>query len=598
MKKLLSFCKLAWKVSPAYIMLLISQSLAAAVKLWLNVILPKFLVDELVGARNGSVLLWLCGLVILNNVAMAWLEKLLKRFLEVKGDYVYYAMSKLMAEKIMKLEYSCLEDPYYLDLKEKATFAVSNQNSISRLIICLSEVAKYAAILIGLTAILATLGPVLLVVLAAGIAVMLLLYRKLSKYVVLMTNEIIPINRKYGYYLNLMMEKQYQKDIRLYDMGHMITERVEEFTGETCDMFEKIFKQQGKTMGGIKVVNDFIAAFCYAYVGIRTISDIFGRRVSLGDLTMYVSAAIQFADAVVRFGESLVSMMQVMAFLEPYMEFMALEEETAQTGKEPFTGPVETVEFSHVTFTYPKAEKPVLKDVSFLVKRGEKISIVGLNGAGKSTLVKLICRMYQADSGEIKVNGRNIYDYDYMSYMREISAVFQDYRLFNFTIAENISCREADADEQKIDRLIDEVGMREKVDSLKDGVNSRFGKEYDENGIEMSGGEGQKIAIARALYKESSMVILDEPASALDPLAEAEIYEKFNSLVEDKTAIYISHRMSSSVFCDRILIIDGGTVADFDTHENLMKKQDSLYYKLFMSQAENYRLEENETVIE
>lgn len=598
MKKLLSFCKLAWKVSPAYIILLISQSLAAAVKLWLNVILPKFLVDELVGARNGSVLLWLCGLIILNNVAMAWLEKLLKRFLEVKGDYVYYAMSKLMAEKIMKLEYSCLEDPYYLDLKEKATFAVSNQNSISRLIICLSEVAKYAAILIGLTAILATLGPVLLVVLAAGIAVMLLLYRKLSKYVVLMTNEIIPINRKYGYYLNLMMEKQYQKDIRLYDMGHMITERVEEFTGETCDMFEKIFKQQGKTMGGIKVVNDFIAAFCYAYVGIRTISDIFGRRVSLGDLTMYVSAAIQFADAVVRFGESLVSMMQVMAFLEPYMEFMALEEETAQTGKEPFTGPVETVEFSHVTFTYPKAEKPVLKDVSFSVKRGEKISIVGLNGAGKSTLVKLICRMYQADSGEIKVNGRNIYDYDYMSYMREISAVFQDYRLFNFTIAENISCREADADEQKIDRLIDEVGMREKVDSLKDGVNSRFGKEYDENGIEMSGGEGQKIAIARALYKESSMVILDEPASALDPLAEAEIYEKFNSLVEDKTAIYISHRMSSSVFCDRILIIDGGTVADFDTHENLMKKQDSLYYKLFMSQAENYRLEENETVME
>lgn len=598
MKKLLSFCKLAWKVSPAYIILLISQSLAAAVKLWLNVILPKFLVDELVGARNGSVLLWLCGLIILNNVAMAWLEKLLKRFLEVKGDYVYYAMSKLMAEKIMKLEYSCLEDPYYLDLKEKATFAVSNQNSISRLIICLSEVAKYAAILIGLTAILATLGPVLLVVLAAGIAVMLLLYRKLSKYVVLMTNEIIPINRKYGYYLNLMMEKQYQKDIRLYDMGHMITERVEEFTGETCDMFEKIFKQQGKTMGGIKVVNDFIAAFCYAYVGIRTISDIFGRRVSLGDLTMYVSAAIQFADAVVRFGESLVSMMQVMAFLEPYMEFMALEEETAQTGKEPFAGPVETVEFSHVTFTYPKAEKPVLKDVSFLVKRGEKISIVGLNGAGKSTLVKLICRMYQADSGEIKVNGRNIYDYDYMSYMREISAVFQDYRLFNFTIAENISCREADADEQKIDRLIDEVGMREKVDSLKDGVNSRFGKEYDENGIEMSGGEGQKIAIARALYKESSMVILDEPASALDPLAEAEIYEKFNSLVEDKTAIYISHRMSSSVFCDRILIIDGGTVADFDTHENLMKKQDSLYYKLFMSQAENYRLEENETVME
>jgi len=175
--------------------------------------------------------------------------------------------------------------------------------------------------------------------------------------------------------------------------------------------------------------------------------------------------------------------------------------------------------------------------------------------------------------------------------MKAISAVFQDYRLFNFTIAENVSCQQQNADREEIDRLIREVGLEEKVKNLPDGIDSRFGKEYDEAGIEMSGGQGQKIAIARALYKKSSLVILDEPASALDPIAEAEIYEKFNSLVEDKTAIYISHRMSSSVFCDKILIIDGGKVADYDTHANLMKKTDSLYYKLFMSQAVNYKLE-------
>lgn len=199
--------------------------------------------------------------------------------------------------------------------------------------------------------------------------------------------------------------------------------------------------------------------------------------------------------------------------------------------------------------------------------------------------------MYHMDSGEILINGRNIYDYDYLSYMKCIAAVFQDYRLFNFTIAENISCQEKGADRKRIEKLIDEVGLREKIDELKDGIDSRFGKEYDEDGVEMSGGQGQKVAIARALYKDSSLVILDEPASALDPIAEAEIYEKFNGLVDDKTAIYISHRMSSSVFCDKILIIDGGTVSDFDTHENLMKKTESLYYKLFESQAKNYRLE-------
>lgn len=590
MKKMISFCRLAWKVSPSYILLLILQSFAAAGKLWLNVILPKFLVEELIGAKNIQTLLLLGALVVLNNVGMSWLEKLFKRFLEGKESYVHHAMNKLMAEKIMNLEYSCLEDPYYLDLKERAVFAVSNQNAISSLIKCLSEAAKDAAILVGLMAILATLGPVLLLVLAAGIAAMLLLYRRLSQDIVLITGEMIPINRKFGYYLDLQTQKQYQKDIRLYDMGGMIIDRAAAFTAETCDLFERIFKRQGETFGGFKVVNDFIAAFSYVYVGIRTVSDVFGRKISLGDLTMYVSAAIQFAQVVVQFGTSFIETIQALSFLEPYMEFMALKEETAPSGKALFEEPVESVEFSHVTFTYPKAEKPVLRDVSFSIRRGEKISVVGLNGAGKSTLVKLICRMYRADSGEIRINGRNIYDYDYMSYMEAISAVFQDYRLFNFTIAENISCREAGADEEKINRLIDEVGLREKVDSLKDGVGSRFGKEYDEDGIEMSGGEGQKIAIARALYKEASMVILDEPASALDPLAEAEIYEKFNSLVEDKTAIYISHRMSSSVFCDRILLIDGGTVADYDTHENLMKKTDGLYYKLFHSQAENYRV--------
>ena len=199
--------------------------------------------------------------------------------------------------------------------------------------------------------------------------------------------------------------------------------------------------------------------------------------------------------------------------------------------------------------------------------------------------------MYRVDSGEILINGKNIQDYDYKSYMEKIAAVFQDFRLFDFTIGENISCQQEDADRERMNRLVDEVGLKEKTDSLKQGLDTRFGKEYEEDGIEMSGGEGQKVAIARALYKEGSLVILDEPASALDPVAEAEIYEKFNRLVEDKTAVYISHRMSSSVFCDRILILDGGRVADYDTHENLMKKTDNLYYKLFMSQAENYQME-------
>ena len=590
MKKLTDFLKMAWAVSPDYIILLMVQSITSAAKLWLNVILPKVLIDELLDTKNISDILCFAGLIILNNVGMAWLEKLYNRQIEVKKEYMRRTMTERMAEKIMNLEYSYLEDPYYLDLKERAVFAIGNQNAIAQIVTVVSQVFSGAVTLIGLFSIIAALGPVMIVVLILGIAAVLLIYKNMSETLVSVMDSIIPINRKFGYYLSLENEKQYQKDIRLYHMQEMITKQLSKFTEETCDRFDKMYKKQGQAFGGINVVNDAIAAFCYIYVGLRTLSDRFGSRISIGSLTMYVSAAVNFSASVVTFGTAVVEMFQVLSFLDPYLEFMSLKEEMVEEGKEKLNAPIETVEFSHVTFTYPKAEKPVLKNVTFSIHKGEKISIVGLNGAGKSTLVKLICRMYRADSGEIKINGKNIYEYDYQSYMNAISAVFQDYRLFNFTIAENISCSEQNVNQEKIDRLIEEVGLREKIDSLKDGVYSRFGKEYEENGIEMSGGEGQKVAIARALYKDASMVILDEPASALDPIAEAEIYEKFNCLVDDKTAIYISHRMSSSVFCDKILIIDGGTVADFDTHENLMKKTDSLYYKLFHSQAENYKL--------
>ncbi len=592
MKKIKSFLYLAWKACPSYIVLLVLQAVTQAVRLWLNVILPKFLVDELLGGADVRRLIIYGGLIVLNNVGMTLLEKLYRRMLEPRENYMRNAMNKKMAEKIMNLEYSYLEEPYYLDLKERAVFALTNQGAITNLVIMISDTISKGVTLAGLLVIMATLGPFMILVLAAGIGIMLLLYKSMSTAMVEVMSQIIPINRKYGYYMELETEKQHQKDIRLYNMSGMIADKVMEFSEDVCDMFDVMLKKQGRVLGGMNIVNDAIAAISYGYVGLRTISDRFGGRISIGSLTMYVTSAINFTSNVLSFGTSIINTLQNLSFLEPYMEFMAIKEETREEGKIKFEEKIETLEFNNVTFTYPKAEKPVLKNVSFSIRRGEKISIVGLNGAGKSTLVKLICRMYKADSGEIKINGKSIYDYDYGSYMKGISAVFQDYRLFNFTIGENISCQDRNADNAKINRLIEEVGLGEKIASLKEGINSRFGKEYDKNGIEMSGGEGQKVAIARALYKESSMVILDEPASALDPISEAEIYEKFNNLVEDKTAIYISHRMSSSVFCDRILIIDGGCVADFDTHEHLMKKTDSLYYKLFHSQAENYKLEE------
>lgn len=591
MKKLVHFMKLAWSVSPAYMLLFLFQSVAGAAKILLNVILPMFLVNELTGEKQMERLVLFASLIVVNNVGMTLLDNILNRFCSVLQTKSSNEMTKLMSEKVMNLEYSYLENPKYLDLKERAIFAINNQGAISQMTTMIFQTLSQALTMTGLLAILATLGPVLIVALIVGTLLMLWIYSGVSKLQMNVMHEIIPINRRYGYYMSLSTEKDAQKDIRLYNMSDMITRRILQFSNDTCDMFEKMQIKTGKALGQMGAVSEGISAFSYAYVGFRTLSDFFGPKLSLGALTMYVSATINVSNMVLSLGESVIGMLQFLGFLDPYMEFMSLAEETKQIGGATFTGDVESIEFKNITFTYPNAEQPVLKNISFSIRKGEKISIVGLNGAGKSTLVKLICRMYKADSGEILVNGKNIYEYDYLSYMNTISAVFQDYRLFNFTIAENISCQAQNADKERIENLVDEVGLREKIAELPQGIFSRFGKDYDQEGIELSGGQGQKIAIARALYKKASMVILDEPASALDPIAEAEIYEKFNGLVEEKTAIYISHRMSSSVFCDKILIIDGGTVADYDTHENLMKKTESLYYKLFQSQAENYRVE-------
>lgn len=590
MKTIWTFVKQVWKVSPAYVLLILLNGLIGGGKIILNMVLPMFLIDELTGGRDVKKLVLFGACIVANNVIMTFITDSLQKYRDVKDEWVQNVMVEKLGERIMNLEYSYLENTYYLDLKERAIFAVQNQSAIVAIITLIANTVQGVITLAGLMVILFTLGPVLMTAIAIGVVLMILIVKAASGTMVALMNRIIPINRIFGYYAGVAADKPAQKDLRLYHMDKLVTEKIRQSNETTCDEFDVANRKMGLANGANGVITEFISAFTYGYVGIRTISDMFGSRITLGSLTMYVSSAITFSSTIIQFGENLIGLWQNSQFLVPYQEFMALKEETIEDGGVPMDDTVETLEFRNVSFTYPKAEKPVLKNVSFVVKKGEKISIVGLNGAGKSTLVKLICRMYKADSGEILVNGRDIYDYDYLSYMNVISAVFQDYKLFNFTIEENISCRESGADENRVNYLIDEVGMREKIDTLPEGIHSRFGKEYDEDGVELSGGQGQKIAIARALYKKASMVILDEPASALDPIAEAEIYEKFNSLVEDKTAIYISHRMSSSVFCDRILIIDGGTVSDFDTHENLMKKTDSLYYKLFTSQAENYKL--------
>ena len=587
-KKLKLFFRLSWKTAPSYILMLIVQTLMSGGQVAMNVILPKFLIDELTGACEIRRLLFFGGLVIGSNLFFAWFARFVKRYMDVQNPYVSQKMEQLLGEKVMSLPYARLEEPYYLDLKERAAFAFLNQEAMLNMITGLAELLQKGSTLLGLTVIMVTLSPVLVGILLVLIGVMLLLQRRLSVQMQKIHQMILPINRRYGYYVNMAFDDKAQKDIRLYDMSGMLADRVAWYNRDMTETFGSYRRQEGFYMGLYSVINDLQAAISYGYVGLRVITDLFGGRIGLGSFTMYVNAAVQFSTNITGFGEAVIRLGQLLGFLDPFMELMELPDEQEALEGAAFSSPVESIIFENVDFTYPGSEKKVLDQVSFSVKKGEKIAVVGLNGAGKTTLIKLLCRLYQPCSGRILVNGRDIQEYDYASYMAQLAAVFQDYRLFNFTIEENISCREVGQDGERVKKLVAQVGLSEKMEELPKGLLTLLGKAYDEEGTELSGGQQQKVAIARALYKDASLIILDEPTSALDPLAEAEIYENFNELAGGKTAFYISHRMSSSVFCDRILVIDGGIVADFAPHGELMKKEGSLYRKMFEAQAENY----------
>ena len=246
--------------------------------------------------------------------------------------------------------------------------------------------------------------------------------------------------------------------------------------------------------------------------------------------------------------------------------------------------------FDHVSFRYPHAEKNVFTDLNFTIHAGERLAIVGVNGAGKSTLVKLMTGLFAPTEGHIYINGVDIKEIQKEELYELYSAVFQEVNVLAFTIRENIGCQARTVDDARVQTALEKVGLWSKVEALEAGLDQMMLKVIDENGTDFSGGERQKLSIARGLYKDAPMVIMDEPTAALDALAEAEIYENFSSLVEGKTAVYISHRLASTRFCDKIALFDAEGLEEYGSHEELMEKKGK-YYDMFVVQGKYYQEE-------
>jgi ATP-binding cassette subfamily B protein len=397
--------------------------------------------------------------------------------------------------------------------------------------------------------------------------------------------ENITVNRLFLYLRDSSMDYKISKDIRLFHMDKLLSNKIHDTCYRFGTSYGNIAKKAGRMTAQGGVVNNIILYTAYTVIGIKAILGL----ISIGNVLLLVSAVTLFNTAIVRFVGNISSAATQTKYLALYKQYLdtstklykgTLPIEKRNDGKYEF-------EFKNVTFHYPNNEDIILNNVSWKLETGKKLAIVGPNGAGKTTFIKLLCRLYDPTKGEILLNGINIKKYDHKEYMNLMSIVFQDFKLFSSTIKENVKGGLDGNDEQIIDYL-DQSGLSERLQKLPKGIHTHLYSNFGEKGIEVSGGEAQKIAIARALYKNAPLVILDEPTSALDPLSEYEIYTKFDTLVHGKTAIYISHRMSSCRFCDNIIVFNKGEIIQSGNHETLVSNSKGLYFNMWTAQAKYY----------
>ena len=579
-KIMLTFLKLSYKTyKPLFFILIISTLVDTAFSIFTACFL-SILVSNIEKGLTDQALQTALIIVIVDGILFIT-KRIIDAYLAKCRNQMNESIAHTLASKIMSLPFSYLEDANYVQMKDNALMGVNNMGAIYSFYYGFKAVVSNIITIIALGVIIASFEWKLIVVLAIGIVLTIIITIISTKEEIKFFNDLLPINFRYAYYINTLQNTSVSKDFRLYSIYDVIIGNLKIYMKEIEGYFMNLVIKEGVFSFLLSTIRYIVLAFVYITVGLKTIT----MNSTIAQFTLTVSAAISFSSAVNEIVSAGGDFLRGVEYVKPVVEFMNIKEDSDEGSIE--LKSIDSIEFDHVSFTYPNTTEKVLNDISFVFHRNEKISIVGLNGAGKTTIVKLLCKLYKPDEGEIRVNGLNIYEYTYESYMKQISSIFQDYKLFNYAIIDNIK---PNISKQDCEYLIENVGLKEDISQLPQGIDSYLGKSLNDEGVELSGGQLQKIAIARALAKPADLLIMDEPTSALDPLAEAEIYKDFNNLAQDKTAIYISHRMSSSVFCDRILVLNNGKVEAFKTHEELMKNKKGLYYKLFMTQAENYQI--------
>lgn len=563
-------------------------TILASIAPFIGIFLPKFLIDELLGQRRIEIILMtLIGFFLLSSVvnySIAWLRCAYSpRVTKIRTDYI-----TMISDKIMKMDFKNTEDPEVLNkIKSVMNAVMSNNTGVEGVYHTLLGLFGRLTAFVGYISIVLFLSPWILLFLIINVLISYALTMRVKKYEYSQKEKAADKDRRTFYVFDTMYDFAYGKDIRIYDLKNILIDKFKKFRGERIDISNDVQEKQLK----VKIVDVILLVIRECVVYGYLIYNVLFTGMGIGDFTMYFSTINGFGDWMKGILDDLANIKAQNMYLDDMREFLEIKSENKEKTRDiPIDSSYE-IEFKNVSFKYPKTDKYIYKNLSLKIKKGQRLAIVGINGAGKTTFVKLLCRLYEPTSGEILINGVNIQSFSKEEYYKILSVVFQDIKTFAFTVAENVSLENLeDVDREKVLHCIEKAGVGDKINSLQKGIDTSLLKILDGEGVELSGGENQKLALARALYKNGKIVILDEPTSALDAVAEYNIYKGFDELIGDKTAIYISHRLASTKFCDVIAFFENGEIVEYGTHEELLKKNGK-YSDMFNIQAQYYKEE-------
>ena len=602
--------KLIYKHYPQMVLSYMLSVIWNALTPYVGIFFSALVIDELVGNRDIQRLQMLVIITLVSAAIIALGTAIINKWKETQNAGWWLKVEHIVSEKMLDTDYVNLDDTH---TSEMLSTIRQNFNGggwgFGRVIECYGELMSSVFTILGGLALTVTLfiskvptgaGKLTILnnplVVIGIIAVMLavtfiapILNNKAGSYYAKHADDHNLGNRLFSFFGWLGYISSLATDVRMYRQDKICDRynRNKEDTFGSNGLFAHYARGPMGLYGAASAaVSVIFTGIVYTFVCLKALAGAFG----LGSVTQYVAAVTKVSGGM----SSLVSGIGLMCNNTPFIE---LTFEYLDIPNNMYQGSLTVekrrdrdyeVEFRNVSFKYPGSENYALRGVNMKFKVGKRLAVVGMNGSGKTTFIKLLCRLYDPTEGEILLNGIDIRKYSYREYMDIFSVVFQDFKLLSLKLGENVAGR-IDYNKELVTECLEKAGFSDRLAEMKNGTETYLYKDYDtKDGVDVSGGEAQKIAIARALYKDAPFIILDEPTAALDPIAEAEIYGKFDEIAGDKTAIYISHRLSSCKFCDEIAVFHEGAVIQQGSHASLVADENGKYYELWHAQAQYY----------